>query len=105
MQKCPARPKAEGGGEPANRRDEAVAMQPTIVRSPFSRRRDSSRRPRGAVALANEHLTGVGFDLPEVAPVLEDYVEHDGVHDRLRFAVGDFFVDDLPEADVVVIPE
>ena len=57
------------------------------------------------IALANEHLTGVGFGLPEVAPVLEDYVEHDGVHDRLRFAVGDFFVDDLPEADVVVIPE
>ncbi len=55
------------------------------------------------IALANDHLTGLGFDLPEVAPVFEDYVEHNGVHDRLRFAAGDFFTDDLPEADVVVM--
>ncbi len=53
--------------------------------------------------LANDHLTGVGFDLPEVAPVFEDYVVHSGVQDRLRFAAGDFFADDLPQADVVVM--
>jgi hypothetical protein len=56
-----------------------------------------------SIALANEHLTCVGFDLPEVAPVFEDYVADNGVQERLRFAAGDFFVDDLPEADVLVM--
>jgi len=55
------------------------------------------------IALANEHLMGVGFDLPEVAPVFEDYVEHNGLRERLRFAAGDFFVNELPKADVLVI--
>ena len=55
------------------------------------------------IALANEHLTGVGFDLPEVAPVFEDYVEHNGVQERLQFAAGDFFADELPKADVLVM--
>ena len=26
------------------------------------------------IALANPHLKGVGFDLPEVAPIFEEYV-------------------------------
>src|SRR6266511_3539808 len=55
------------------------------------------------IALANPHLTGVGFDLPEVAPVFEDYVAHNGLQERLRFAAGDFFADDLPETDVLVM--
>jgi precorrin-6B methylase 2 len=55
------------------------------------------------IALANEHLSGVGFDLPEVEPIFEEYVEHNGVQDRLRFAAGDFFADPLPKADVVVM--
>jgi O-methyltransferase domain/Dimerisation domain len=55
------------------------------------------------IALANEHLTGVGFDLPEVAPVFEGYVKHNGVQERLRFAAGDFFADALPQADVLVM--
>lgn len=55
------------------------------------------------IALANDHVTGVGFDLPEVAPVFEDFIERQGVADRLRFVGGDFFADDLPEADVVLM--
>lgn len=55
------------------------------------------------IALANEHLTGVGFDLPEVAPIFEDYAEKNGVQDRLRFAAGDFFAEELPRADVLVM--
>jgi precorrin-6B methylase 2 len=55
------------------------------------------------VALANEHLTGAGFDLPEVAPIFEDYIEHNGVQDRLRFVAGDFFADELPRADVLLM--
>jgi hypothetical protein len=55
------------------------------------------------IALANEHLNGLGFDLPEVAPIFGDYVERNGVADRLRFVAGDFFADELPRADVVVM--
>ena len=55
------------------------------------------------IALANDHLTGIGFDLPEVAPVFEDFIEHHGVSDRLRFVGGDFFADELPKADVVLM--
>ena len=55
------------------------------------------------IALANPHLTGMGFDLPEVAPVFEDFVEHNGMQGRLQFVGGDFFSDDLPQADVLVM--
>ena len=55
------------------------------------------------IALANDHLTGIGFDLPEVAPVFEDFIEQRGVADRLRFVGGDFFADELPKADVVLM--
>jgi cyclopropane fatty-acyl-phospholipid synthase-like methyltransferase len=55
------------------------------------------------IALENDHLTGVGLDLSEVAPVFEDYVEQNGVQERLRFVAGDFFADDLPEADVLMM--
>ena len=56
------------------------------------------------VALRNPHLTGVGFDLPEVRPIFEDYVEQRRASpDRLRFAAGDFFADPLPKADVIMM--
>ena len=55
------------------------------------------------IALGNPHLTGIGFDLPEVAPVFEEYVEQNGLKGRLQFVGGDFFSDDLPEADVHVL--
>ena len=55
------------------------------------------------IALANDHITGIGFDLPEVAPVFEDFIEQQGVADRLRFLGGDFFADELPNADVVLM--
>jgi precorrin-6B methylase 2 len=55
------------------------------------------------IALANPHLTGIGFDLPEVAPVFEDFVEHHGMQGRLQFVGGDFFSDNLPQADVLLM--
>ena len=55
------------------------------------------------IALANPHLRGLGFDLPEVAPIFEDYVERCGVADRLDFAAGSFFTQDLPKADVILM--
>ncbi len=43
------------------------------------------------VALANPHLNGIGFDLPAVAPIFEDYVESQGLAGRVRFEGGSFF--------------
>lgn len=55
------------------------------------------------IALANPHLQGSGFDLPEVAPIFKDYVAGNGVSNRLGFKPGDFFKDDIPKADVVLM--
>jgi hypothetical protein len=55
------------------------------------------------IALANEHLRGFGFDLPEVAPIFEDYVARVGVAERVRFVAGSFFDGELPQADVVLM--
>ncbi len=55
------------------------------------------------IAIANPHLKGIGFDLPEVAPIFEDYVASVGVGGRLRFQPGSFFEHALPKADVVLM--
>ena len=55
------------------------------------------------VALAHNHLSGGGFDLPPVGPIFEEYVDSHGLSDRLRFYPGDFFEDPLPPADVLVM--
>lgn len=56
-----------------------------------------------ALALVHEHLSGGGFDLPALEPVFDDYVGSFTLADRLRFHAGDFFVDPLPSADVLVM--
>ena len=55
------------------------------------------------VCLKNTHLTGLGFDLPEVAPIFEEYVQANGVASRVRFQPGNFFRDPLPHADVIMM--
>jgi hypothetical protein len=55
------------------------------------------------IALANPHLAGMGFDLPPVKPIFEEYVAAAGVKERLRFVAGTFFDDPLPKADVVLM--
>ncbi|SCX91127.1 Precorrin-6B methylase 2 [Nitrosospira sp. Nl5] len=55
------------------------------------------------VALANPHLRGLGFDLPEVAPIFQQYAVTTGAADRLTFVPGDFFKHDFPKADVVLM--
>ena len=55
------------------------------------------------IALANPHMRGVGFDLPEVAPVFEDYLAATGTAERLSFTPGNFLKDALPKADVVLM--
>ena len=55
------------------------------------------------IALANPHLRGIGFDLPEVAPIFKEYSMAAGVADRVAFVTGSFFDQDLPKADVVLM--
>lgn len=55
------------------------------------------------IALAHPHLRGIGFDLPEVAPVFNDYVAAHGVAEQLHFVPGSFFEADLPRTDVVLM--
>jgi ubiquinone/menaquinone biosynthesis C-methylase UbiE len=55
------------------------------------------------IALANPHLSGIGFDLPEVEPIFEEYALQNGLTQRLSFVGGDFFAQPLPEADVLLM--
>jgi len=55
------------------------------------------------LANAHRHLTGIGFDLPPVKPVFEEFIAHRRVADRVRFQGGNFFEDPLPKADVIVM--
>ncbi len=54
------------------------------------------------ITLAHPHLRGLGFDLPEVAPIFEEYITANGLAGRVRFQPGDFFRDELPPADVLL---
>src|SRR4051794_9303474 len=55
------------------------------------------------IAANNAHLQGVGFDLPEIAPIFEEYAQQNGVAERLRFQPGDFFKDQFPKVDVITM--
>lgn len=55
------------------------------------------------VALAHPHLEGVGFDLPEVAPIFEEYIEINRLSGRVKFVPGSFMEQPLPKADVIMM--
>jgi hypothetical protein len=55
------------------------------------------------IALAHPHLQAAGFDLPEVGPIFEEYVQQLGLNGRLTFKPGSFFDDPLPQVDVLVM--
>ncbi|MEU1429047.1 methyltransferase [Nocardia sp. NPDC005746] len=48
----------------------------------------------------NPHLHGIGYDLAPVEPIFTEYIAP--VADRSSFRAGDFFAEELPEADVLV---
>jgi hypothetical protein len=54
------------------------------------------------ITRANPHLRGIGFDLPEVGPIFEEYIAANGLADRVSFSGGSFFTDELPKADVLL---
>ncbi len=55
------------------------------------------------IALAHEHITGGGFDLPAIGPIFDAYVARSELGERLGFTAGDFFTDPLPQADVLIM--
>jgi hypothetical protein len=55
------------------------------------------------VALAHPHIQGIGFDLPPVGPIFEEYVAANGLSTRVKFVPGSFFEHPLPKADVVMM--
>jgi SAM-dependent methyltransferase len=55
------------------------------------------------IARVHPRITGGVFDLPQLAPSFDNYVQARGLSHRLRFYPGDFFHDPLPTADVLVI--
>ena len=55
------------------------------------------------IALKNPHIAGIGFDLPEVAPIFEEYVEANNLQSRVKFQPGSFFEEPLPKADVILM--
>jgi len=55
------------------------------------------------IAHSHPHIAGGGFDLPLLEPVFSRFVRESGLSDRLVFHGGDFLVDRLPSADVLVM--
>lgn len=55
------------------------------------------------LAKQHPHLSFNSFDLPPVAPLAQQHIEEVGLSDRINVVAGDFFVDDLPKADVVTM--
>jgi hypothetical protein len=55
------------------------------------------------VCLAHPHLRGTNFDLPMVEPIFKEYAAEQGLSERLSFHAGDFFREELPSADVIVM--
>jgi hypothetical protein len=55
------------------------------------------------VALGNPHIEGTGYDLPEVGPIFEEYVEANRLSGRVKFASGSFMDQPLPKADVIMM--
>jgi len=55
------------------------------------------------LAQHHPHLKGIGFDLPAVKPIFEEFVAKNGLSARVTFEGGSFFTDALPKADVIIM--
>jgi hypothetical protein len=55
------------------------------------------------IAKAHPHITGGGFDLPELQAAFASYIRAHGLDNRLTFYPGNFFEDPLPGADVLIM--
>jgi hypothetical protein len=55
------------------------------------------------VALNNEHMICSTLDLPPVDPIAKETIEKFGLSSRISTISGDFFKDDFPKADVIIM--
>lgn len=55
------------------------------------------------VAKHQAHMTCVSWDLPPVAPIANETIQHFQLQERVKSANGDFFKDQFPKADIVVM--
>ena len=55
------------------------------------------------VAKNNAHMKCISFDLPPVSPIASENIARFGFNDRIAVHSGDFFTDDLPNADVITM--
>ncbi|MGJ4860695.1 methyltransferase [Labrys sp. La1] len=55
------------------------------------------------VARSHPHLRAIGFDLPAVQPIFDEFVAQQGLTERIRFQAGSFFDGPIPNADVIVM--
>ncbi|NAS11965.1 methyltransferase [Poritiphilus flavus] len=55
------------------------------------------------VALNNEHMSCVTYDLPPVEPIASENIEMMGLSDRVSAQSGNFLNEDLPKADVITM--
>jgi hypothetical protein len=55
------------------------------------------------LARAHPHLSGIGFDLPVVKPHFEAFAAQHDLAARLSFHAGDFFLEVMPSADVLIM--
>jgi precorrin-6B methylase 2 len=55
------------------------------------------------VALQQPHMQCISFDLPPVEPVAAETIERFQLSDRVKTVSGDFFADDFPSADIIVM--
>ena len=55
------------------------------------------------VAKNNDHMKCISFDLPPVGPIAKENVSSLGLNDRIEIISGDFFADELPQADVITM--
>jgi O-methyltransferase domain/Dimerisation domain len=55
------------------------------------------------VAKHQPHITCTSFDLPAVEPIANITIQQFQLEDRVKTAIGDFFSDPIPKADIVVM--
>ncbi|MGE3801264.1 MAG: methyltransferase [Candidatus Kapaibacterium sp.] len=55
------------------------------------------------VAKHQPHMECISWDLPAVAPIANETIQHFQLGERVQTAEGDFFKDDFPKADIVVM--
>ena len=55
------------------------------------------------VAKHHPHMNCTTYDLPAVEPIAKDTIQNSNMSDRVKTASGDFFLDPIPKADIVVM--